>query len=66
MAAVVEKILNEEPIPPGKIRPEIPAGLNRLIMQMLSKEAEARPTAEHVLQVLQSVEKDVFIPPDSK
>ncbi|MFC2155096.1 protein kinase [Acidobacteriota bacterium] len=61
MAAVVEKILNEDPIPPGEIRPEIPAGLNRLVMGMLSKEADARPSAKRVLKALQSLKKDLSI-----
>jgi tetratricopeptide (TPR) repeat protein len=61
MATVVEKILNEDPIPPGDIRPEIPDSLNRLIVRMLSKEADDRPTAKRILQALQSLKKDLFI-----
>lgn len=58
MAAVVEKILNEKPIPPRDIRPEIPVDLNRLIVRMLSKEANRRPTAKQVLHVLQALERE--------
>ena len=46
MASVVDKILNEAPIPPGDIRREVPASLNRLILRMLGKEVEARPSVD--------------------
>ena len=61
MAAVVEKILNEDPIPPGDIRPDIPGRLNRLIVRMLSKEAGARPTAKTIVQVLKSLKKELLM-----
>jgi tetratricopeptide (TPR) repeat protein len=46
---IIKQIIEKEPIEPCKLRSEIPAELNDLILKMLSKKIEARPTEEMVL-----------------
>lgn len=46
--ALVEKILDEAPEPPGQLSIDIPEKLNHLIMRLLSKNPELRPTAADV------------------
>jgi tetratricopeptide (TPR) repeat protein/tRNA A-37 threonylcarbamoyl transferase component Bud32 len=55
ITAVVEKILAEAPREPVRLRTDIPPELNRLIMQMLSKEPAQRPSAQDVLTVLKNM-----------
>jgi Tol biopolymer transport system component len=38
-------ILESEPEPPAKLMPRLPAALNRLVLRMLAKRAEERPSA---------------------
>jgi serine/threonine-protein kinase len=40
---VLSRVLTEEPVPPQKLRPEIPAGLERVVLQCLHKNPEERP-----------------------
>jgi serine/threonine protein kinase len=42
VASVLYKILNEEPPPPHKVEPSIPAGVSSAIMKALSKKANMR------------------------
>ena len=49
---VLQAIMAEVPIPPSRLRPEIPATLERLILQMLEKDARLRPTAAAVQTAL--------------
>ena len=42
-AAVAIKHMNEPPRPPKELNPEVPEGMNVLVMKLLSKKAEARP-----------------------
>jgi len=46
---IIKQITEKEPIEPRNLRPEIPAELNDLILKMLSKKLETRPTDEMVL-----------------
>jgi len=46
---IIKQIIEKEPIEPCKLRQEIPAELNDLILKMLSKKIEARPTEEMVI-----------------
>ncbi len=41
-AAVSMKHVNEPPRPPKELNPEVPEGMNALVMKLLSKKAEAR------------------------
>jgi predicted ATPase len=45
---VRDAILGQEPLSPSRLRPEIPAGLESLVLQMLNKDARLRPTAAEV------------------
>jgi tetratricopeptide (TPR) repeat protein/predicted Ser/Thr protein kinase len=45
---VLHAILSDAPVPPSRLRPEIPAALEGLILQMLEKDARLRPTAAAV------------------
>lgn len=55
MPAIVDQILNRKPESLSQFRPEIPAALNRLIIQMISKNPNQRPTAEFVLHKLKNI-----------
>lgn len=55
ITAVVEKILDEIPQPPAGLRPEVPEELNRLVMQMLSKNQAQRPLTQDVLNSLTEI-----------
>ena len=48
-------ILSQDPIPPTRINPGLPAPLERLLLSMLQKDARLRPTASEVEQVLDSL-----------
>ena len=50
-------ILSQDPIPPTRINPGLPAALERLLLSMLQKDARLRPTAGEVEQVLDSLRK---------
>jgi tetratricopeptide (TPR) repeat protein len=52
---IADKILASNPDEPKQYRPEIPAALNRLITQMLSKEPTQRPSAASVQDMLKAV-----------
>lgn len=56
LSAVVEKILAQPPEPVDKLRPGIPVELNRLIMQLLSKDPALRPAADDVCFQLKKME----------
>ncbi len=53
--SVANGILSQEPIPPTRINPELPASLERLLLSMLQKDSRLRPTAADVEQVLESL-----------
>jgi serine/threonine-protein kinase len=40
---IVRQILEADPVPPASLRPDIPADLSALVVEMLSKIAERRP-----------------------
>jgi len=48
-------ILSQDPIPPTRINPGLPATLERLLLSMLQKDWRLRPTAAEVEQVLDSL-----------
>ena len=45
-------IVNQPPLPPRRLNPEIPAPLEALVLQMLAKDPRRRPTAAEVEDVL--------------
>lgn len=55
ITAIVEKILGEPPRAPNLERLEIPEALNHLILQILSKEPDRRPSAGDVLLALKGM-----------
>ena len=57
VTTIVEHILDKTPPPPNTIRPDIPEPLNRLIVQMISKQNHLRPTAQTVLDTLKELSR---------
>jgi eukaryotic-like serine/threonine-protein kinase len=50
-------IVSDKPRPPAVLRPQLPAGLNDLLLEMLRKEPERRPTAQQVAGRLESLKQ---------
>ncbi|RMD76008.1 MAG: hypothetical protein D6820_13520 [Lentisphaerae bacterium] len=56
--AVVYSVLNEEPQPPTALRSEVPAKLERIIIQSLAKDPDERyRNAEELLEALRNLKK---------
>jgi tetratricopeptide (TPR) repeat protein len=53
--SVANGILSQDPIPPSRVNPGLPATFERLLLAMLQKDARLRPTAAEVEQVLDSL-----------
>jgi len=51
--SVIHQQIYELPTPPKQLNPEIPPQINDLIMRMLSKEADKRPSLDEVIEKLQ-------------
>ncbi len=45
LVAVISKHLFEEPVPPNETNPDLPLGLNDLILSLLSKDPDERPSS---------------------
>jgi serine/threonine-protein kinase len=55
------KHVNEKPPRPGKIVPDLPAKFEAMILQLMEKEKDARPTdAAWVVRMLGEIEEDAF------
>lgn len=55
LAELCAQIVNDEPVPPSRFRPELPAEFDALVMQCLRKEPHARTkSVEHLARGLQS------------
>ncbi len=52
LLGTLQQITTATPVAPAQLNPELPAALNALILRMLAKEAEARPTAGEIKQAL--------------
>jgi TolB-like protein/predicted ATPase len=57
LVGYLHAITLQEPQPLTQWKPELPVGLNDLILRMLSKDARQRPTASEVAQTLQDIER---------
>ncbi len=57
--SIATGIMSQEPIPPTRMNPGVPATLERLLLSMLQKDARLRPTAAEVEQVLDSLRKPI-------
>jgi non-specific serine/threonine protein kinase len=57
MVAVISKHLFEEPVPPNESNPELPLEVNNLILSLLRKDPDGRPSsARELRQILESRE----------
>jgi WD40 repeat protein len=57
--ALLVQIATEQPTPPAKVNPKVPAELSRLIQRLLAKKPEDRPAqAEEVVAALKKIEAD--------
>jgi len=52
LLGTLQQITSEAPLPPARLNPGIPAALESLILRMLAKQAEARPSAAEIAQAL--------------
>jgi eukaryotic-like serine/threonine-protein kinase len=55
---LLRRKLERDPTPLSRLNPEVPAPLEALCMRLLSREPEARPSGEEVLEVLGEYEPD--------
>jgi tetratricopeptide (TPR) repeat protein len=58
LVGYLHAITLQEPSALTQWKPELPAALNALILQMLSKDARRRPTASEAAQTLQEIERE--------
>jgi tetratricopeptide (TPR) repeat protein len=56
---VVRQILDKDPIPPAKLRTDVPPELDALILDLLSKQPERRPSNEVLADRLVAIEAQV-------
>ncbi|WP_293170645.1 protein kinase [Oceanithermus sp.] len=56
--SVIHQQIYELPTPPKQLNPEIPPPINDLIMRMLAKEADKRPSLDEVIEKLKGKFKD--------
>jgi serine/threonine protein kinase len=50
-------ITTRQPLPPSRLNPELPAGIEALVLRMLEKDARLRPTAADVEAALRATER---------
>jgi len=57
-AAMLLAIARNDPVPPRDLNPDVPAGLNDLILQLLAKDPAARPqSARSVVEAIRALEQ---------
>jgi serine/threonine protein kinase len=61
VADIISMHLREAPPPPSDVWPDIPPSLEALLLKMLAKEAEERPTVAEVVSALQLVRRDLDV-----
>lgn len=49
---LLHSIVSHDPVPPARLNPEVPAGIEALVMRMLEKDSSVRPAAAEVEAVL--------------
>ncbi|MCP5049333.1 MAG: tetratricopeptide repeat protein [bacterium] len=52
---IMKQILDQSPIEPGRLRPDLPVELNRLILDMLTKDSDSRPLIRDILVHLRQI-----------
>ncbi|MEO6486644.1 MAG: protein kinase, partial [Thermoanaerobaculia bacterium] len=57
-AGMLHALVSLDPVRPSGLRPDVPAAIDALLLQMLSKQREARPAAADVRSALQSISED--------
>src|ERR1700680_808717 len=63
--ATFEALVTQAPTPPSILNPEVPRSLEELILAMLEKLADQRPSAQQVTEVLESLKGGVHPAPKS-
>ena len=57
-AALLLALVHKEPVPPRQLNPDVPLALDRLILQLLAKDPNARPeSARTVVEALRALEQ---------
>jgi tetratricopeptide (TPR) repeat protein len=56
---IIKDILEKQPPEPQRLRVEVPGKLNTLIMRMLEKQKESRPSSLEVLKVIHTTNKNL-------
>jgi serine/threonine protein kinase len=51
-ATILHAIANDPVVPPSRLNPEVPAGLEALVLRMLEKDPARRPTAPEIAATL--------------
>lgn len=52
---IIKEILEKQPMEPRRLRVEVPVQLNTLIMRMLEKPQESRPSCRNVLAIINTI-----------
>jgi serine/threonine protein kinase len=61
--AILRSLSIDEPTPPRELNPQVPERLSKLIMKLLEKDADLRPsTAASVALMLETIEEDLVQP----
>jgi predicted ATPase len=63
---VLHAIATQEPVPPSRLNPEVPASLEALIGHMLAKDPRQRPTAVEVEVILNQLSASIPDRPESQ
>ena len=58
--AIAMKHLQEEPVSPRRIRPEIPPMVEAIVMKAMNKEPDRRPSSVEMMQALQQAEQSLL------
>ena len=53
--AILSAIVNEHPVPLGRVKPELPPALTSLVMSMLDKDRSVRPSAIEIDEALDTI-----------